>query len=116
MKIFVNFTNHPWKKWDERQTREALKYGTIQDIPFPSVKPQGSENYIDQLAKVYTKRILEAHPSAVLCQGEFCLCYQVVKNLQKEGILVLAACSERMVKEMGQKKEVSFVFRRFRSY
>ena len=116
MEVFVNFTNHPWERWDKRQAAEALKYGTILDIPFPSVDPEGNEDYIDQLAKVYTKQILEIHPTAVLCQGEFCLCYRVVKILQKDGILVLAACSERMVKEMGQKKEVLFKFRRFRNY
>ncbi len=112
----MNFTNHLSEKWDENQRTEALKYGEIQDIPFPSVNPEEGEVYINRLANLYTEQILKLCPKAVLCQGEFCLAYQVIKNLKKRGILVLAACSKRMVKQMGQKKEVTFLFCRFRSY
>ena len=86
------------------------------DIPFPDVDPQGDEGYINNLAEYYFRKIMEFHPQAVLCQGEFCLSYQIITRLRKAGILVLAACSERMVRETGQKKEVVFVFRRFRKY
>ena len=49
-KTFVNFTNHPSAQWSDRQRREALKYGNIQDIPFPDVDPLGDHDYIDGLA------------------------------------------------------------------
>lgn len=62
------------------------------------------------------KQILALYPRAVLCQGEFCLAYQVITKLRKKGIKVLAACSERIVREAGQRKEVQFVFRQFREY
>ena len=116
MNRFVNFSNHPSEKWDRNQREEALKYGMIQDIPFPAVDPDGDEAYIDRLAELCTAQIEGFSPRAVLCQGEFCLAYQVTARLKEKGILVLAACSERVVKEDGHKKEVSFTFRRFRRY
>lgn len=114
--IFVNFTNHPSKYWEKKQRKEALKYGIIRDIPFPVVEPLGDEIYVKELAEIYVEKILRLHPSAVLCQGEFCLAYQVVERLREKGIPVLAACSERRVRENGQKKEVIFSFRQFRKY
>lgn len=93
-----------------------MEYGEIIDIPFPSVSPQGDESYIDRLAGQYVKQILSLYPCAVLCQGEFCLAYQVITKLREKGIKVLAACSERIVKEAGQRKEVIFVFGQFREY
>lgn len=113
---FINFTNHPSDMWGEKQRKAAMEYGEIIDIPFPSVSPQGDENYIDRLARQYIQKILELRPRAVLCQGEFCLAYQVISKLRKKGIQVLAACSERIVKDAGQSKEVMFVFGQFRQY
>lgn len=114
--IFVNFTNHPSNRWDEKQKKEALKYGKIVDMEFPKVAASGSRDYIVDLAERYVEGILELHPAAVLCQGEFCLAYHVISKLKEKGILVLAACSERMVVEDGNKKEVLFVFEQFREY
>lgn len=113
---FINFTNHPSALWDERQRAEALKYGTIRDIPFPAVEPLGDTAYIEKLASFYINAILELCPKAVLCQGEFCLAYHEIKGLQEKGILVLAACSERIVTETGGKKTATFIFRQFRRY
>lgn len=93
-----------------------MEYGEIVDIPFPPVDPRGDESYIDGLAGQCVRQILQYHPYAVLCQGEFCLAYQVITRLREEGIQVLAACSERIVKEEGQKKEIVFVFEQFRKY
>lgn len=115
-KNFINFTNHPSQYWGEKQREEALQYGEIFDVPFPAVDPWGNEEYISRLAEDCVERILQLHPSAVLCQGEFCLAYQVIYRLKEKGLPVLAACSERMVKETGQTKEVTFAFTCFREY
>ena len=115
-RVFVNFTNHPSRNWEKKQLEEAEKYGTITDLPFPAVDPAGDEAYIEALAKKYAEQIMGLHPQAVLCQGEFTLVYRVVTELKKRGILVLAACSERRVRESGNKKEVVFEFIRFRKF
>ncbi len=115
-RIFVNFTNHPSKHWEEAELFAAQKYGTIVDVLFPAVDPDGNENYIAWLASEYTKKIMHLQPRAVLCQGEFCLAYSIVSNLKQEKITVLSACSERIVIEEKQKKQVIFRFRQFREY
>ena len=113
---FVNFTNHPSDKWDENQKREALKYGEILDIPFPAVDSQEDEAYIYRLSEKCTEQIMELHPRAVLCQGEFNVVYQIVNRLLRHGIIVLAGCSERVVEEADGRKIVSYKFSRFRKY
>lgn len=115
-KAFVNFTNHPSEYWEEKQLKEALKYGKIYDLPFPAADPWGDEDYICRLADEYTKKIARLNPEAVLCQGEFCLAYQVACRLEMKGIPVLAACSERNVRVDGQKKEILFSFCQFRRF
>lgn len=115
-KIFVNFTNHPSELWSQIQKDTAQKYGKIVDIPFPNVNPKGSREDVLELAESSVNKIVKLDPCAVLCQGEFCLAYQVIRKLQENGILVLAACSERKVIENGNQKQVTFEFEQFREY
>ena len=114
--IFVNFTNHPSQAWDGKQREAAERYGTITDVPFPGVDASGDEAYIAGLAEECLDKILQLHPAAVLCQGEFTLAYRVITGLKEKGIPVLAACSTRNVKTEGNRKETIFVFERFREY
>lgn len=114
--VFVNFTNHPSDRWEKCQLQAALKYGEIVDVPFPNVNPIGNELYIRALAQESVEKIMDCKPDAVLCQGEFCLVYQVAARLMHRGVIVLAACSERIVREKGNKKETVFVFRQFRKF
>ena len=118
---FVNFTNHPSESWSEEQIKAAEAYGEIIDLPFPNVDSEATEEDIEKLGSEFVEKIENLNPSAVLCQGEFTLCYFVIAQLQKRGITVLSACSKRMVKERlsldGQKEKVStFQFVRFRNY
>lgn len=113
---FVNFTNHPSERWPENQRQAAEAFGEIVDVPFPAVEPDQDEAYIMRLADEYEEKILAYQPNVVLCQGEFCLVYQIVSRLKEKGIRVVAACSERVVKEEGNVKTAVFEFRRFRVY
>ncbi len=115
-KVFVNFTNHPSVCWGQKQREEAEKYGEIVDLPFPAVSALATEAEIFKMSEGYVDKITELAPAAVLCQGEFCMAYQVISALKQKGIVVLAACSERCVKETDNKKEVWFVFEQFRKY
>ncbi len=114
--MFINFSNHPSDKWCDRQLKAARKYGNIMDIPFPEVSASGDEAYIKELAAECVERIAACRPEAVLCQGEFCLAYEVITRLKARGLTVLAACSERKVMMEGNKKTVIFEFERFRRY
>ena len=115
-RYFVNFTNHPVGEWDERQRKEAEKYGEIVDFPFPMVDASEGEDYIEKLAQESVEKIEAYQPCVVLCQGEFTLCYKMVCYLREKGIKVMAACSKRMVTSHGNRKEVIFLFERFREY
>lgn len=113
---FINFTNHPSDKWDEKQTKAAESFGPIIDVTFPTVNSKASEEDIEQLTQKYLKEIIEMQPSCVLCQGEFTLCFNVVNKLKQKGIRVVSACSERNVVEQGEKKIAIFHFVKFREY
>ncbi len=113
---FINFTNHPKEKWDDTQRSAAEGYGEIIDLPFPPVRPEADEEDIRQLAAEYADQIKKLNPEAVLCQGEFTLCFAVVEELRKSRIPVMAACSERIVKETADSKVSVFHFVRFRQY
>ena len=114
--IFINFSNHPSDRWSNEQKKAALNYGEIIDIPFPSVDSNGDESYIKETGNKMIERIMSYHPKAVLCQGEFTLAFQVINMLLDQDITVVAACSERIVKEVGNKKESYFNFKKFRKY
>lgn len=113
---FVNFSNHPSDKWETKQRQSALAYGEIVDLPFPEVDAEADETRIEDMAAAYVGKILDLHPGAVLCQGEFCLAFQVASRLKAQGVTVLAACSRREVKVDGNRKETIFEFVRFRKY
>jgi len=120
--MFINFTNHLYRSWSTEQTAAANEYGEILDIPFPNVDPNGDENYIHTLADKYVMQIIAYSPAAVLCQGEMTLAFAVASILMSKcGVIVLAACSERIVTEVaaanGQTvKRAEFRFARFRKY
>ena len=117
MKRFVNFSNHPSANWSKEQIEAAEKYGEICDYPFPSISATADEEEIAALADITAEKILAMNPEAVMCQGEFTLTYAVICRLVRHDVPVLAACSERQVRELPDgKKEVVFRFEGFRKY
>lgn len=120
MSAFINFSNHNSKDWIRNQKEEAEQYGEIIDIPFPKVEAMLNEAAVYEIACDYFKKIIAYNPAAVMCQGEFTLCYLIIHMLLKEGVKVLAACSERIVEEAVVEedyiKKACFKFVRFREY
>lgn len=116
MSKFINFSNHPSERWDEKQIKESKKYGDISDLPFPSVNPFFNEEDIEKLADQYVKKILAYNPAAVMCQGEYTLCFKVVEKLKQNRVPVMAACSKRDVIETEHGKISTFHFVRYREY
>ena len=115
-KRFVNFSNNPSDTWDQTQRAEAEKKGPIVDIAFPVVPGNANERTIKNMAKDCVAEILAQNPAAVMCQGEFTLSFAVIELLRKEGIPVLAACSERNAIMQDGKRITQFEFKRFRKY
>jgi hypothetical protein len=119
--MFINFTNHPSASWSEAQITEASKFGEIIDVPFPNVPESADEDEIMSLAVYYSSKIISMNPTAVLCQGEYSLCFTVASILIKKRIVVLCACSKRNTLEKQTEngstyKETFFTFQRFREY
>lgn len=125
--MFINFSNHPSSAWLEAQKEAAhTMYGEIRDIPFPIVPVNYQPEEIHALAVSLTAAIQEAlengdhKPNAVMCQGKFTLCYSVISLLQKAGITVVSAVTERHTSEKVEAGKViktsSFDFGGFREY
>ena len=119
--IFINHTNHKSEQWSAEQRAAAERFGRIVDLPFPDIHPDWGEVEIAGMAVGAAARIVAMKPEAVLCQGEFTYTSLLVYLLKLSHITVLAASSERRVKEWQDeagrtKRESTFCFVRFRPY
>ena len=116
MNRFINFSNHPLKNWCDKQIEEANTYGEVIDMEFPAVDADRNEEEIALLADRCVDEIMKYEPAVVMCQGEFTLSYAIINRLKNKNIKVVAACSQRQTKEIGNKKISEFNFVRFREY
>lgn len=119
--IFINLTNHPSSQWSQEEKAAAEEFGHIIDMPFPNIPAAWSKEEVHQCAAEIIEKIMSLQPTAVLCQGEFTCCYDIILSLRKRNIKVLAACSERSVIEKVNDKGVNykmsiFKFIQFREY
>lgn len=120
-RVFVNFSNHPSHLWNSKQVKAANIYGEIEDIQFPYIDPLMTSHEIKKLAGVYSQMICTLKPVAVLVQGEMTLCFNVIKELKKQNVKVVCACSNRFSNEFFDDegkviKESIFQFVQFREY
>lgn len=123
--MLINFSNHPYGKWPEKQKAAARVFGETVDLAFPAVPGMADESQIVALASESIDRIfgiIDDDPnSAVMVQGEFTLTYAVVSILRERGIRSISACSDRHIlvdadQEGNITKTVVFDFERFREY
>lgn len=118
-RIFINLSNHPSLDWDETQLKAAEEFGRIEDIPFPNISPDVTENQIENLAKEYRDKILEKaldNEVTVHVMGEMTFCFTLISMLRRCNIPCLASCTERIVSENNGNKISSFGFVGFRKY
>ena len=118
--VFVNLSSHSSGDWSETQRQAALRLAPeIKDLRFPSVPPEAGIAEIAALADRVVARLAIELPGAthVMVQGEFTLAHALVRELQKRGIVCLAATARRDVLEVsGGLKTTRFEFVRFREY
>ena len=83
--MLINFSNHPYEKWSDKQKEVAKEYGETVDLAFPAVPGMADESQIEALAldsiELILKNIDDDPKSAVMVQGEFTLTYAVVSEL-----------------------------------
>lgn len=119
--MFLNLTNHPAERWDEKQKTAAQAYGEIVDFPFPAVDPEMDERGLAKLAASLAETVCGMEPDAVLLQGEMGLTYCLTHALLRCGVTVLHATSrreavERVLPDGTTEKTARFAFCRFRAY
>ena len=115
--MLLNLSNHPSSKWSTAQKQIALEqYGTIKDIPFPNIPPEYDNVAVKKMANAYFEKIIRLQPKAVHLMGEMTFTYTLVKQLKANKIICIAATTERLVVEKGDKRIVQFNFFRFRKY
>lgn len=119
--MLINLSNHPHQNWPQNQYNSAVDhYGSIIDMPFPSIEPDASldqvrllaEKYYGKIRKVSSKEIVTVH-----LMGESTFCFQLLLMLKDAGIPCVASTTKRVVEvnDKGQKVS-SFVFYQFRHY
>jgi hypothetical protein len=116
--MLLNLSNHPSSSWPDKQLQEARKsYGTIEDLPFPQIDPEASEESIDKLAEQYLAKILDMQPKAVHLMGELTFTFALIRLLQSQGIICVASTTHRTSEVLDDGKKISkFEFVRFRTY
>lgn len=117
---FINISNHPSDKWDEKQRNAALEYGSIVDIPFPEIDTNDSTEKLALLADEYLgkiKAIASPYSAVVHLMGEQTFCFSLLTRLQKAGYRCVASTTKRIVQEIGNNERcVVFSFEKFREY
>jgi len=70
--LFINLSNHPLDQWDEKQRAAAAQFGEAQDMPFPQIDPDASNDDIEALVNDYVAKIItlaERHDVTVHYHG-----------------------------------------------
>ena len=119
--LFLNLSNHPSSNWSEGQQAVAREeYGEIEDMAFPQVSADASEEDVDALVDKYAETIIaktEKYDVTVHVMGEMTFTLSLVSRLMDEGIRCVASTTERDTIDKGDGvKETTFHFVRFREY
>lgn len=119
--MLLNLSNHPLATWTDKQVEAAKQqFGTIQDLPFPQVSPNATEDDIQLLAQAYLNKVQQYGSSeqvVVHLMGELNLTFALVSLLKANGYTCVASTTERVVKELdNHQKLAEFHFVQFRKY
>lgn len=119
--MLINFSNHPYEIWREKQKEAAKQYGEVVDFPFPPINPDTDIEEMREMVRDYVEKIEAMKPAAVMAAGEFTLIFMLVDKLLQDGVKVICSCSrrqtiERKLPDGSNEKTSIFIFERFREY
>lgn len=119
--MLINFSNHPYEIWIEKQKEAAKQYGEVMDFPFPPITPDMDTEDLRKIVQECVEKIEAMKPTAVMAAGEFTFIFMLVDKLLQDGIKVMCTCSqrrtiERKLPDGSNEKTSIFVFERFRDY
>ena len=118
--MLVNFSNHPFRHWDNKQREASLCYGNIVDLSFPAVAPNSDKTQLQALAQDWVQKIVamgDVRDITVHVMGEMTFTFMVVTKLKEMGIKCIASTTERKSTYNADGTKVSeFQFVKFREY
>ena len=118
--MLVNFSNHPFRYWGERQREASRCYGDVMDLPFPTVAPNSNNSQLQSLAQEWVHKISalgDKHNMTVHIMGEMTFTFMVVSKLKELGIKCIASTTERKTTYNDDGTKVSeFQFVKFREF
>jgi len=116
--MLLNLSDHPSANWSAEQTDAAiLRWGSIEDLPFPHIPPEWEHYEVEELVEQYYNKIRKLYPIAVHLMGELTFCFSLIAKLQQAGIPCVAATTLRnTVDNPDGTKVATFRFIKFRSF
>lgn len=121
--MFINLSNHPSYKWNDKQIQTAQQqFGEVKDIPFPNIPPSATTEEVQQMVDRYVQQIQQLvkathRPFAVHVMGEMTFVYNFVKRLHGLDIPCVASTTERnTIDNPDGSKTFKFDFIQFRAY
>ncbi len=119
-RLLLNFSNHPSTGWSPQQKAAAAEYGTIVDIPFPTIDENADTATIRTLSDEYSRK-LQSYGSnkdiTIHIMGEHTLVHSLLSRMQTSGYRCIASTTKRIVEEQADgTRNVKFCFSRFREY
>ncbi len=115
--MLLNLSNHPVILWPDLQQKMANQfYGTIIDMPFPSINPDLESDQLELLVDDYEVSVKNMKPTAVHIMGELTFVFRLVNRLKENGIKCIASTTERNATTENNIKTSNFTFVQFREY
>jgi len=119
--MLINLSNHPSSLWSKEQYSTAIdKFGSVIDLEFPVIDPEGDEDYIERMTDEFYFKIKdlrkEEETITVHIMGEQTFCHALINKLTRIGIPCVASTTKRKVKIVENQKVSEFQFVRFRYY
>lgn len=123
-KVFINYSNHPMYKWSEEQLNAAKEISdTFQDIEFPQINPEATEDDIINLVKEQLGYILDINREmddiTIHIAGEMTFVAYFISYCNKwcKNVTCITSTSKRnTVENPDGSKTIKFEFVKFRRY
>lgn len=120
--VLVNLSGRSYETWSPEQLEATKEFASkVVDVPYPNIPPTASTKELKEIVNKTMNEVMSYNPKTVLCGAEMVTTHEFVNRLQKNGIKVVNATSERVSHEKLNDdgtvtKEFVFEFKQFRDY
>ena len=120
--VLINLSGRSHETWSPEQLEATKEFASkVVDVPYPNIPPTASTEELIKIVDGTMSKVMSYNPKTVLCGAEMVTTHKFVNRLQKNGIKVINATSERVSHEKLNDdgtvtKEFVFKFKQFRDY